>query len=193
MTIQTLASVNTQHYPVGQNQISTNTMVSAQPSMQDLLSPEQQNTLQSYTETKREEHVEQIKSNYKTAKDIDLTRAYYAQQQKLFDIYIETATDGEVDTDNHDKNNVSAISTLTSAYTELYDLHKQVKGVIEQVPTINDNVKSLKHNVSNAAVGLNGVTSETMNHQGQSLSQQQTNIYNSIMMPSSNSYLHLSA
>lgn len=184
MNIQTISAVNTQHYPVEQSQPQANSILNDKVSINELLSPEQNNTLQSYIDSKRDEQIEQVKSNYQTAKDIDLTRAYYVQQQKLFDIYLETATDGNIDTNNSSNNTTSAAGALNNAYSELYDLHQQVKGNIEQRPRIENPIEE--------SMLVNSATVQLANT-GQSLSQQQANAYNSVMMPSSNSYLHLSA
>lgn len=62
----------------------------AEPSQNfsDILTPEQKNTVQQGADAKIAEQVEKVKSNYQTAKDIDLMQSYYPiSNSKNFLIY----------------------------------------------------------------------------------------------------------
>ena len=98
------------------------------PNFNDILTPEQKNTVQQGADDKIAEQVENVKSNYQTAKDIDLMQSYYQQQQKLFDIYLQTSTDSDTSSSTvQTTENNSAVSALTNTYAELYELHQNVK------------------------------------------------------------------
>ncbi len=147
----------------------------------DLLSPEQKNTLQHSADAKLTEQAENIKSNYQSAKDLDLTRAYYQQQQKLIDIYMKTSTTN--DTEKNNVNNTSAVSTLTDTYAALYTLHKNISEGNQQLPSIPDEVAQPIHTQSATLPVQDNMSS----------AKKQMDTYNSLMMPSNSSYLHLSA
>lgn len=171
MTTQILSSVNSPIYQLGQPSQPPIVAIPTQP-----LTPEQKNTLQDTADSKRTEQVENIKSNYQTAKDLDLTRSYYEQQQKLFDIYAQTTSDSEIS--NTEENNTSVTRELTNAYSDLYSLHQRVKEGVHHLPNIEQPVQ---------------IPVEKIEIDNSVLSHKQANTYNSVMMPSSNSYLHLSA
>jgi|GEM_PF-3638425 len=145
-----------------------------------LLSAEQKNSFQDEFDAKLAEQVENIKSNYQSAKDLDLMQAYYQQQQKLIDIYMQTSTDNDAYSNND--SNTSAVNTLTNAYVSLYELHNNIKDGVQQRPNAPDDI--------NAPVGMPEILPMNDN---MSLAKKQTDVYNSLMMPSSASYLHLSA
>ena len=164
--------------------------------LSDLLTPEQKNTVQNGLDDKLTAQVDNIKANYQTAKDTDLMQAYYQQQQKLFDIYIQTSNGGNATTSTSasqsDASNTRAVSALTNAYVELYQLHKNVKDGISQLPSIaipenRTQPENTDNNVYNQ-VGNNVLPTATS-----SLSHKQLDTYNSLMTPSSSSYMHLSA
>jgi len=162
--------------------------------LSDILTPEQKNTVQQGADDKIAEQVDDVKSNYQTAKDIDLMQAYYQQQQKLFDIYLQTSTDSnnEVSSTQSDQN-PSAVASLTNAYSELYQLHQNVKEGVVQLPgfEIPDNeVDILPVSTTGTATR---VIEQPANSINQSLSHKQMDAYNSLMMPSTASYVHLSA
>lgn len=155
------------------------------PSLDDILTPEQKNMVQQGVDDKIAEQVDQVKSNYQTAKDIDLMQSYYQQQQKLFDIYLQTSTESDGDTNTIQTNhNSSAVSALSNAYAELYELHQEVKEGVNDFPK-NGGVEILPTNkqVTEVSVSTNNQTS----------SHKQMDAYNSLMMPSTTSYMHLSA
>lgn len=154
--------------------------------LNDVLTPEQKNTVQQGTDDKIAEQVENVKSNYQTAKDIDLMQSYYQQQQKLFDIYLQTSTDN---TSTSSTQNTSAVSALTNTYAELYELHKSVKEGVETLPvtSLNNNDSTNENNISS------NVVSVSSNNMSSTLSSKQLDAYNSLMMPSTSSYVHLSA
>lgn len=155
----------------------SNTKVTAKADS-EILTPEQKNTLQDDFNAKITEQANKIKSNFQTAKDIDLTRAYYDQQQKLVDIYMQS------DTTSNSKNNVtvSATKTLIDTYDSLYQLHKTIKAGVSLWPTIPDDIKSP---VDRPEIQPVETTVSPTN--------KLTDTYNSFMMPTTNSYLSLSA
>jgi len=146
---------------------------------QELLSPEQKNTLQNSFDAKLAEQMENIKSNYQSAKDLDLMHAYYQQQQKLIDIYMQTSTGN--DAYSNSKSNSSAVSTLTDTYTSLYALHNNIKDGVSPLPSTPDEIDMPINQPEILPAHGNTV-----------LAQKQADVYNSLMMPSSASYLHLS-
>ena len=151
--------------------------------LSDILTPEQKNTLQQGADDKIAEQVENLKSNYQTAKDVDLMQSYY-QQQKLFDIYLQESTNSDVQSNN--STNINAVSTLTDTYAALYELHQEVKEGIRQRP---------EHELPTILPieSANKVAEVANNAFNQSLANKQMDAYNSLMMPSTASYVHLSA
>jgi hypothetical protein len=168
------------NYPQNNSQNITEILL---PKTEEPLSPEQKNTLQNSADAKLAEQVENIKSNYQSAKDLDLMQAYYQQQQKVLDIYIQTSNGSTSDSNNSSStnNNFSAVNTLTDTYASLYAIHKNVKDGIQQLPVIPDNVTSPINDV------------DVLPASNTSMMNKQTDAYNSLMMPSTSSYLHLSA
>ena len=160
-------------------------------SFSDILTPEQKNTLQQDADDKVAALVENVKSNYQTAKDIDLMQSYYQQQQKLFDVYLQTSTDGNAATvENSSVDNSSAVSALTATYAELYQLHQTIKEGVGQLPPDNKAFQEIETVPGNSVTHTN----EAINNiASQSLTNKQLDAYNSLMMPSTASYVHLSA
>jgi hypothetical protein len=161
----------------------------------DILTAEQKNTVQQGADDKIAEQVENVKSNYQTAKDIDLMQSYYQQQQKLFDIYLQTSTDGDTSPSfSQISENNSAVLALTNTYAELYKLHQTVKNGVGQLPSIDNEHEGIAtlpaSSVANTNIYTNEVVKSTSN---QSLAYKQVDAYNSLMMPSTASYVHLSA
>ena len=158
------------------------------PNFSDILTPEQKNTVQQGKDDKIAEQVENVKSNYQAAKDIDLMQSYYQQQQKLFDIYLQTSTDDV--TSSTANQNSSAVSALTNTYAELYELHQNVRNGVGQLPNIGGEHEEIESLPASSVTNINeAVKSEN----SQSLANRQVNAYNSLMMPSTASYVHLSA
>ncbi|WP_057832487.1 hypothetical protein [Colwellia sp. TT2012] len=150
--------------------------------LSDILTPEQKNTVQQGVDDKISEQVEQVKSNVQTAKDIDLMQSYYQQQQKLFDIYLQTSTKDNIDSNSTQVNqSSSAVSALTNSYAELYQFHQKVKeGVgdfIEYEPVKIQPIKT----VANVSAS------------NQPLALKQVDAYHSLIMPTNASYLYLTA
>jgi hypothetical protein len=158
--------------------------------LNDILTPEQKNTVQQGVDDKIAEQVDKVKSNYQTAKDIDLMQSYYQQQQKLFDIYLQTSTGSNTESQSQ---NISAVSSLTDTYAELYQLHQSVKEGVVQLPSFElpkDEVETMPVNSTNPMMQSPSNSISSIN---QSLSNKQLDAYNSLMMPSTASYVHLSA
>ncbi len=186
MTVSTISSLNTQLFSSSQQEISagSNAIIAIdKTNPSEFLSSEQKNTLQDSADAKMAQQVEDIKSNYQTAKDIDLMHAYYQQQQKVIDIYMQTGTDSS--TNNNNSSNNSAVSTLTDTYAELYELHQNVKEGVGQLPEV-EKPETLPMMANNPQT----VTESTA---PSPLSQKQLEAYNGLMMPSTSSYVHLSA
>ena len=132
-----------------------------------------------------------MKSNYQTAKDIDLMQSYYQQQQKLFDIYLQKSTDGDTTSSSaQTSENSSAVSALTNTYAELYELHQNVKNGVGQLPAIGNEHEGIETLPASSVTNTNELVKSTTN---QPLAHKQVNTYNSLMMPSTASYVHLSA
>ena len=162
------------------------------PNLSDILTPEQKNTVQQGADDKIAEQVENVKSNYQTAKDIDLMHAYYQQQQKVFDIYLQTSTG--VESTSQSSNNTSAISTLTDTYAQLYALHQNVKQGVTTLPNIEIEQGEVDVLPSNTFTNpSSNIVDNSANSLGNTLSNKQLDAYNSLMMPSTSSYVHLSA
>ena len=175
MTIQNIPSTNSNNFS-----ITTKNDINALSNIQssnELLTPEQQNTLKDDFNTRITEQANDIKDNFQTAKDIDLTRAYYDQQQKLVDIYMKSGTNNEESSNS----NRSATKALTDTYDSLYQLHQTIKGGNQQ-PILPDEIQPPTTNPEIQLV-------ET----AQSLAKSQTSTYNNFMMPTTSSYIHLSA
>jgi len=151
-----------------QNTIAT--LSADTPSNNELLTPEQKNTLLDDFNAKITEQANNIKSNFQTAKDIDLTRAYYEQQQKLIDIYMQAGTENS----SNSNSNISVTKALTDTYASLYQLHQTIKEGGTQLPSDPD---------------INQLPNET----AALPAHRQTDTYNSLMMPTTNSYLNLHA
>lgn len=142
---------------------------------ENLLTPEQKNTLQHNVDDKVAEQIENVKSNFQTAKDIDLMQSYYQQQQKLFDIYTQEGSKAE-----SENSNINAVLSLTNTYAELYELHQNIKGSRHFLP-------------SNEFNSAETIVAANINTIGNSFPNKQLDAYNSLMMPSTSSYVHLSA
>ena len=165
----------------------------AEPSQNfsDILTPEQKNTVQQGADAKIAEQVEKVKSNYQTAKDIDLMQSYYQQQQKLFDIYLQTSTasNAATGTSRLDENS-SAVLALTTTYAELYQFHQAVKQGVGQLPGVGITYEGIETLPASTVTHTNEAINSASN---QSLTNKQLDAYNSLMMPSTSSYVHLSA
>jgi len=161
------------------------------PNFSDILTPEQKNTVQQGTDDKIAEQVENVKSNYQTAKDLDLMQSYYQQQQKLFDIYLQTSTNDDTSSSTvQTSENLSAVSALTNTYAELYELHQNVKNGVGQLPSIGGEHEEIETLPASSVTNVNEVVKSVNN---QSLANKQIDAYTSLMMPSTASYVHLSA
>lgn len=172
MSLATISSTGSLNYQSGyQPNYSDNKNATIATENQALLSAEQKNTLQGSFDDKLAEQVENIKSNYQSAKDLDLMQAYYQQQQKLIDIYMQASTDNDEYRSN-ENNDINAVSTLTDTYSALYQLHQNIKEGEQPLPNTPD-ILPVNDNIS--------------------LGKKQADVYHSLMMPSSASYLHLSA
>jgi len=188
MTVSTISSLNTQLFSSSQQDISagSNAIIAIdKTNPSEFLSSEQKNTLQDSADAKMAQQVEDIKSNYQSAKDIDLMHAYYQQQQKLIDIYMQTSTDSNDSSSSSNSSNNSAVSTLTDTYAALYELHQNVKEGVGQFPEF-EQPETLPMTANSPQM----VTESTAPNP---LSQKQLEAYNGLMMPSTSSYVHLSA
>ena len=161
------------------------------PDFTGVLTPEQKNTIQQGADDKIAEQVENVKSNYQTAKDIDLMQSYYQQQQKLFDVYLQTSTDGDAAaTTTQLGENSSAVSALTTTYAELYQLHQTVKEGVGQLPRVSAAYEGIDSLPASSVTRTNEAINSAAS---QPLVNKQLDAYNSLMMPSTSSYVHLSA
>jgi hypothetical protein len=158
--------------------------------LSDILTPEQKNTVQAGADDKIAEQVENVKSTYQTAKDIELMQAYYQQQQKLLDIYMQTSTESDEESNKQD---TSAVASLNNAYTELYQLHQNVKEGVGQVPEFEIPEREVGIMPISTMNTTTQVVEQSANSISQTLSNKQMDAYNSLMMPSTSSYVHLSA
>ena len=186
MTMQITSSLG--NYSQVQPVMSAKPQGDSRAHLSNMLTPEQKNTLQQGVDDKIAEQVENVKSNYQTAKDVDLMQSYYQQQQKLFDIYLQTSTESSIDSNSTQANQTSsAVSTLTNTYAELYQLHQNVKeGVGEFIE--HEPIETLP------AISVSNATGEAIvSRSNQPLAHKQIEAYNSLMMPSTSSYIHLSA
>lgn len=174
MTIQPISSANTSNYGVSQQHKFTHPLI-ASMNKNELLTPELKNTLQDDFNAKLAEQASNIKSTYQTAKDMDLTHSYYQQQQKLLDIYMESDS-------QTNSNKPSAVHTLTNAYASLYDVHQQIKEIGQQRPSIEDESLAQINPLERLPI-----------ESKLPLFHRQTETYNSLMMPTTKSYLHLNA
>ncbi len=165
MTIQNIAITSTTNFGITRKQALTDLFDknNNDKSNNDLLSPEQKNILQDDFNAKIAEQANNIKSNFQTAKDIDLTRAYYEQQQKLVDIYMQAGVDNNSSNNSH----ISTTKALAETYASLYQLHQTIREGAQSLPSYPDEI--------------------------QSQARRQTNIYNNYMMPTTNSTIHLHA
>ena len=160
--------------------------------LNDVLTPEQQNKAQQAIDDKLTEQVNNIKGNYQTAKDHDLMTSYYEQQQKLLDIYMQTNTKESTSISSTSSDNSSAVVSLTKAYSDLYQLHQGIKEGIGNLPNIDTDEGAVTLPSSNQLLSTSS-TEVQSNNLSSALSNQQINTYNSLMMPSTSSYIHLSA
>lgn len=158
-----------------------------------ILTPEQKNTIQQGADDKIAEQVENVKSNYQTAKDIDLMQSYYQQQQKLFDVYLQTSTDGNTASSSTQKNeNTSAVSALTNAYADLYQIYQTIKEGVGQLPGVGIKHEEIEKSPENSVASTSN-NEAIISASLQPLARKQLDAYNSLMMPSTSSYVHLSA
>lgn len=178
MTIQSVSSTTTSSYNSPQ-QHKLPPILTANMERSELLTPEQKNTLQDDIDTRLAEQIDSIKSTYQTAKDLDLTHAYYQQQQKLFDIYMQSGSSDAINTNN---DSPSTVQTLTDAYASLYNLHRQMKGITQQSPFLSGGSLAPKFPVEGLPI-----------ENKLPLARIQTDTYNNLMMPTTKSYLHLNA
>ena len=97
----------------------------------------------------------------------------------------ETSTKNTTYTDN-----TSAVSKLTETYATLYALNKSIKFGFQQPPKIPADISTLPvDNMPDPTVPeVLPVTTSSVNS-----GRKQTELYNSLMMPSTTSYIHLSA
>lgn len=158
----------------------------------DSLTPEQKNTAQKNVDEKITEQVDNIKGNYQTAKNIDLMNSYYTQQQKVVDIYMQTSSEESTTISTEENEGASAVSALTSAYSELYQIHKEIKGGVGNLPSI-DQPEGIETLPASAQQTSSQAAEAQDNNINSALSNKQMDSYNSLMMPSTSSYMHLSS
>ena len=142
MNIQNITSGSTSHI---QHNIPTILPIEP-PNKYEPLTPEQKNTLQDKVSVVLTEKANEIRNNFSTAKDIDLTRAYYEQQQKLVDIYMQQSSEDQT---NNSPLNVS--KKLADTYTTLYQLHQNIREettfLQEKTPKIEQKETELYNNL----------------------------------------------
>ncbi len=159
--------------------------------LKDTLTPEQNNTLQQSVDDSIVESDGSTKSNKQIAKDIALMQSGYQQQQKLVAIYMHDST--EDSTASATQNTVQDSSTtlsLTNVYTELYQLHNNTEADITN-PSAIDRPND-EENVATVD-SVNQLTVSSTANFTQTISNKKLEAYNNLMMPSTSSYLHLSA
>ena len=147
---------------------------------QENISPETKNSLQDSLDTYLNEQLENIKSNYQTAWNMDLTQAYYNQQQAVIDAYRSASNSTNEGSSN---SSTGYTETLTSAYSSLYDMHKKINELESQIPTLPEQLPEVQP-ITIQPVGVNNDSD---------ISKQQLKAYSSVMMPTESSYLKLSA
>ncbi|GAW96878.1 MULTISPECIES: hypothetical protein [Colwellia] len=156
--------------------------------LSDILTPEQKNTVQQGVDDKIAEQVAQVKSNVQTAKDIDLMQSHYQQQQKLFDIYLQTSTESNIASDSTQANQrSSAVSVLSNSYADLYQLHQNVK------EGVGDFIEHKSMQTLPARSVSDATETAVVSASNQPLALKQVDAYQSLMMPSTASYVYLTA
>lgn len=175
MTIPQVASTQATYYQPSNNdnqQHNFQTQLSTTIDNEAILTTEQKNSQQNNLDAKLAEQVDNIKSNYQTAKDMDLTRLYYQQQQRVIEAYMYSNT---IEANNKDSNSVTG--SLTELYASLYEVHQAVKSSVPQWPNIDDSEPPVIQPVP----------------MSDNKAQAQADKYHSIMMPSNSSHIYLSA
>lgn len=179
---------STQHSMQHNNPVAIPSQVqeTIEPEGSEILTPEQQGEVQKVADDKISEQVNNVKSNFETAKNIDLMQLYYNQQQKLFDIYMQSSNSDSTTVSSTQSQSTSAVSSLATAYSELYKLHNNIKDGVSNLPSIEQPEILPVESQGNVAT----IQGSTMQN---ALSNKQLESYNNLMMPSTSNYVHLSA
>jgi len=169
MTIQNISSTSYYQANYSANQQLANQTVPLTGGNKDVVVVSEQESMNAMLA----EQKANIASNYQTATNIDLTRLYYQQQQKVIDAYMNANSDDNV-INNGDGN--SATGLLNDTYASLYEVHQAVKNEAANLPGNEYAVIMPEETPENEKQGQTPVDK-----------------YNSIMMPSNASHIHLSA
>lgn len=143
------------------------------------LSFEQKNHIADSLSESSQNQKEAIKDNLSTAWDVDLTKAYYQQQQAVLDAYMQTST-GEGSSTEQDVLSFlpdSSLASLTEVYSKLYQLRESQMPNIEPLPV-------MAGPVTNEAKLLDTMIESNRN---------QVKAYNDVANPVTSSIVHLSA
>lgn len=193
MTMQVTSSMNSTYHQSMMHSGMPSPKSTTHSSLNEVLTPEQQNTAQKTVDDKMTEQVNNIKQNYQTAKDYDLMTSYYDQQQKLLDIYMQTSTEDSTTISSQNNESSSAVSTLTNAYSDLYQLHQTIKDGVSTLPSIDENPETLPTSHNQTLMPSITQNAEQGSNINSVLSNKQLDSYNSLMMPTTSNYVHLSA
>lgn len=111
-------------------------------SEQEVLSPFNQNQLQDSATTQVNEQVDQVKSNYKDAWNMDLMKVYAEQQQKVIDSY-QNASDSS-ESSSSDQYNIadseSSMQSLTDMYATMFAQQQKINDISQPKPAPADDV-----------------------------------------------------
>lgn len=133
MNVQNVSSMNGIGYQLNYSNEPIDrveqTRLSSQQYLNDAITPEQKQAIDEAIKEKQSAQLEEIKSHYKTAKDLELAQAYYQQQQKVIDTYMQ-ASSGEQTSSTND---INALSLLTDYYIDKYQRQTDIKDTLNEL------------------------------------------------------------
>lgn len=103
--------------------------LSSQQYLNDFITPEQKQAIAEAVKEKQSQQQDEMKSNYQTAKDIELAQAYYQQQQKVIDTYMQASSDKQTSSSS----DINALSLLTDYYIDKYHRHNDIKDSLNEL------------------------------------------------------------
>lgn len=181
MTIQPVTSTHSMNPTFSQSQADKNL---AQNTGQ-LLTPEVLNELNKAQQDQEQAKKDRVQDTFDTAKNIDLARSYYDQQQAVLNAYMQSTENGSANKST--ERNDSAVLSLTEMYAALYEHRQATNNLPTQQPvTVQPVNTDGSQNSVAQTIALNTINNEQK-------TTNQMHAYNNVMMPTDSSYMHLSA
>lgn len=180
MNIQPVTPTHSMNPTLSQSQMNKSMTQDAS----QLFTPEVLNELNKAKEDEVQQKKERVQDTYDTAKNIDLTKMYYEQQQAVLNAYMQSTENGSANKSSDSSD--STVKSLTEMYASIYEHHQKQNTLPSELPV------SVQPLTPEGTIENNLETPEVM-LVNEPVANSQLHAYNNVMMPSTSSYMHLSA